>query len=60
MEPSINAVVDVTMVVTSEPCWMDSIIDFLAVDQVLNNQNEANQMQKVAARYWLSVECKMY
>ena len=51
MEPSINAVVDVTMVVTSEPCLMDSIIDFLAVDQVLNNQNEANQMHKVAARY---------
>ena len=51
MEPSINAVVDVTMVVTSKPCWMDSIIDFLAVDQVLNNQNEANQMHKVAARY---------
>ena len=60
MEPSINAVVDVTMVVTSEPCWMDSIIDFLAVDQVLNNQNEANQVHKVAARYWLSIECKMY
>ena len=34
MEPSINAGVDVLVVVTSEPCWTNPIIDFLAEDRV--------------------------
>ena len=31
-EPSINAVISVAMVSSSEPCWMDPFIDFLAED----------------------------
>ena len=31
-EPSINAAISVAMVSSSEPCWMDPFIDFLAED----------------------------
>ena len=54
-EPSINTTVGVGVVVISmtEPCWMDSVIDFLAEDRVLDNEKEANRVRRVAARYWL-------
>ena len=41
-EPSISVKVDVTVVGTSEPCWIDSIIDFLAEDRVPDDEKEAN------------------
>ena len=61
-EPSINTTVGVGVVVISmtEPCWMDSVIDFLAEDRVLDNEKEANRVRRVAARYWLSANCKLY
>ena len=41
MEPSINTATDVglaevgvTAILTTEPCWMDLIIDFLVKDRV--------------------------
>ena len=57
---SINVGVDVLVVITSEPCWMDSIIDFLAEDRVSDNEKEANWIRKVAAPYWLSTDRKLY
>ena len=50
-EPSINAVVGVSMVAMSELCWMDPIINFLAKDRVLNDEKEADRVRWVAARY---------
>ena len=52
-EPSINTAISVAMVSTSEPCWMDPIIDFLAEDRVPNDENEANRVRRVAVWYWL-------
>ena len=59
-EPSINAAISVAMVSTSEPCWMDPIIDFLAEDRVPNDEKEANRVRRVAAWYWLSADRKLY
>ena len=66
-EPSISvadsigiAGVDVAMISVTEPCWMDLIIDFLAEDQVTDDEKEANKIRQVAARYWLSADRKLY
>ena len=66
-EPSINAVigvdtagVDIAVISTTGPCWMDSIVDFLAEDHVLEDENEASRIHQVAPRYWLSVDHKLY
>ena len=50
-EPSINATVGVSVVVMSEPCWMDPIINFLAKDQVPDDEKEAGRVRWVIARY---------
>ena len=50
-ELSINAGVGVLMVATSEPCWMDPIIDFLAEDRVPDDEKEADKVHRVAAQY---------
>ena len=39
---------------------MDPIVDFLAEDRVPDDEKEANKVCRVFARYWLSVDCKMY
>ena len=39
---------------------MDPIIDFLAEDRVPNNEKEADRVRRVATRYWLSTDCKLY
>ena len=51
VERSIDAVVgvDVAMVSPAEWCWMDPIIDFLAEDQVPNDEKEANKVRRIAA-----------
>ena len=66
-EPSISvadsvgtAGVDVAMISVTGPCWMDLIIDFLAEDQVTDDEKEANKIRQVAARYWLSADRKLY
>ena len=41
---AIMAGVDVAMISTTRPCWMDPIIDFLAKDQVSNNEKEAKKI----------------
>ena len=61
-ELSINTAVGVGVATISmvEPCWMDSIIDFLAEDRVPNDVKEANEVLRVAARYWSSADRKLH
>ena len=44
-EPSINAGVDVSLVSTVKPCWMDPIINFLAKDRVPTDKKEAEKVR---------------
>jgi len=52
-ERSIDTVVGVgvAMILLTERCWMDPIIDFLAKDRVPNDEKEANRVRQIAARY---------
>ena len=66
-EPSIKVAGDartaraeVTAIATLGPCWMNPIIDFLAKDRTPNVEKEANKIRRVAARYWLSKDRKLY
>ena len=66
-EPSINTITDVgiarinvTAVSTTEPCWMDLIIDFLVEDRILDDEKEASKVRRVASRYSLSTNRKLY
>ena len=52
--------VEVTTVATLRPSWMDPIIDFLADDRIPDDEKEANKIRRVAARYWLSRDRKLY
>ena len=52
--------VEVTAVVTLEPSWMDPIIDFLADDRIPDDKKEANKIHRVATRYWLFRDRKLY
>ena len=67
LEPSIKAARDVRTarvgviaIATLGPCWMDPIINFLAEDRIPDNEKEANKIRRVASRYWLSNEWKVY
>lgn len=59
-EPSIDARVNVLKVTMFKPCWMDPIIYFLAEDHVPTDEKEAERVRRVTARYWLSVDRKLY
>ena len=39
---------------------MDPIINFLAKDQVPDDEKEANRVCRVTTRYWLSTDRKLY
>ena len=52
--------VEVTIVATFGPSWMDPIIDFLADDRIPDDEKEANKVRRVAARYWLFGDRKLY
>ena len=52
--------VDVVMISATRPCWMDPIIDFLAEDRVSDDDKVANKICRVASRYWLSADRKLY
>ena len=58
-KPSINAVIGVTVVSASGPCWMDLIIDFLVEDRVLDDEKEASRIRRVT-RYWLLADRILY
>ena len=65
-EPSISTTaedstrVDMAAITTTESCWMDPIIEFLAEDRIPDDESEANKVRRVASRYWLSVDRKLY
>ena len=66
-EPSIDvknnydlARVEVAMVSVANPCWMNPTIDFLVEDKVSNDEKEAKKIRRVAPRYWLSADRKLY
>ena len=39
---------------------MNPIIDFLVEDKVLDDEKEAKKIRRVASRYWLSANRKLY
>lgn len=39
---------------------MDPLVVFLAEDKVLDDKKEANKVRRMAARYWLSADRKLY
>ena len=57
---SIDTAIGVAVVSTSKPCWMDPIINYLTKDQVPDDEKEANWVCRVAARYWLLADRKLY
>ena len=66
-EPSTNAEIgvsavgiDIAMIWVTGPCWMDPIINYLAEDRVLDDEREANRIHRIARRYWLSTDHKLY
>ena len=65
-EPRISAMadcatkVDVAVITTTESCWMDPIIEFLAEDRILENEGEVNKIYRIASCYWLSPDRKLY
>ena len=61
MEDNCNSAgVDVAMVSTTRPCWMNPIMDFLAEDKVPDDEKEAKKIRQVAPRYWLLADRKLY
>ena len=59
-EPSTNAGVGVSLVMTTEPCWMDPIVDFLAENRVPADEKEVEKVRWTTTRYWLSADHKLY
>ena len=66
-EPSTNVAIgvgatgiDSAMISVIGPCWMDPIIDYLAKDRVLDDEREASKIRRIAPRYWLSADRKLY
>jgi len=66
-EPSIKVAgnegairVEVATVKILSLSWMDPIINFLADDPIPDDEKEANKVRRVAARYWLSGDQKLY
>ena len=47
-EPSIDVRMNVSTVMVFEPCWMDSIINFLAEDRVLNDEKKTERVCRIA------------
>ena len=61
MEENCNSAgVDVAVISTTRPCWMDPIVDFLAKDKVPDYEKETKRIRQVASQYWLSATCKLY
>jgi len=40
--------------------WMDPIVEFLAEDRLLNEGREADKVHRIAARFWLSKDRRLY
>ena len=57
-ELSIGTVIDegvagvgVTVISTTELCWMDPIIDFLVEDRIPDDEKKANRVRRIASWY---------
>ena len=59
-QPSIDAMIGVAVVSELRPYWMDPIINFLAEDQVPDDEKETNKVHRMVAQYWLLANCKLY
>ena len=66
-EPCITTVTDVgvarisvTAVSIAEPCWMDSIVDFLVEDRIPDDEKKASKVRRIASWYWLTTDRKLY
>ena len=66
-KPSINTVTEVgvarisiTAVSIAKLCWMDLIVDFLAKDRIPDDEKEASRIHRIASRYWLLADRKLY
>ena len=65
-EPSINATadwatkVDMVAITTIGSYWIDLIIEFLTEDRIPEDESEANKIRRIASRYWLSADRKLY
>ena len=42
------------------PCWMDSIIQYLKKDMLLEEKIETDKIRRKATSYWLSKDHKLY
>ena len=52
--------VDVAAITTVGLCWMDPIIEFLAEDRIPDDESEAKKIRRIASRYWLLADRKLY
>ena len=52
--------VEVAKITVANSCWMNPIIDFLAEDKVPDDEDEAKKICRIAPRYWLSSNHKLY
>ena len=52
--------VEVVAGTTLRLSWMDPIVNFLVDDRIPDDEKEANKVRRVAARYWLSGDQKLY
>ena len=65
-EPSISTMadwaikVDMAAITIVGLCWIDPIIEFLAEDRIPDDESEANKIRRIASRYWLSADRKLY
>ena len=59
-KPSIDARINVSMIVMPEPCWMNPIIDFLATDRLPVDERKVDRVRRMVAWYWLSAYHKLY
>ena len=59
-ETGIDVKMNVSIVMVSESCWMDPIIDFLAKDCLPNDVKEVERIHRIAAQFWLSKDYRLY
>lgn len=59
-KPNVDPQVGVSLVSALESSCMDPIIEFLAEDRLLSESREADKVCKAAARFWLSLNQRLY
>ena len=59
-QPSIEQQLKVSVVSTSSPSWMDSIVAFITDGVLLRETKEAERIQRISARFWLFEDRRLY